>query len=77
MTAEPSDAEWANQSLRAAIQNIQDAATKPLHAEIERLRSDARAVEACYGKVCAENDELRDRIDALERKVRLLEFPLG
>jgi uncharacterized membrane protein YccC len=32
-----SDKEWANESLRMALQNIQDAATKPLHVEIERL----------------------------------------
>jgi hypothetical protein len=29
---------WANQSLRRALQNIQDEATKPLHEELERLR---------------------------------------
>jgi len=33
-----SDKEWANASLRMALQNIQDVATKPLHVEIERLR---------------------------------------
>lgn len=32
-----SDREWANQSLRQALQNIKDAETKPLHIEIERL----------------------------------------
>ena len=35
----PTDKEWANESLRIALQNIQDAATKPLHVEIESLRS--------------------------------------
>ena len=35
----PTDKEWANESLRIALQNIQDAATKPLHIEIESLRS--------------------------------------
>jgi len=29
---------WANESLRMALQNIQDVATKPLHVEIERLQ---------------------------------------
>jgi hypothetical protein len=40
----PTDKEWANESLRIALQNIQDAATKPLHVEIESLR--ARLAEA-------------------------------
>jgi len=41
-----SDTEWANKSLRMAIQNVQDAATKPLHARIEALEAALRwAVE--------------------------------
>jgi hypothetical protein len=42
----PTDKEGANESLRIALQNIQDAATKPLHVEIESLRS--RLAEAEY-----------------------------
>lgn len=39
LASNPSDESWANQSLRTALQNIKDAATKPLHMEIERLRA--------------------------------------
>lgn len=39
------DHEWANNSLRLALQHIKDAETKPLHVEIERLRGLLRMVK--------------------------------
>ena len=38
------DQEWANNSLRIALQNIQDVATKPLRARIEQLEAEVAAL---------------------------------
>jgi len=38
--------EWANESLRKALQSIKDVETKPLHVEIERLQADNAALRA-------------------------------
>jgi hypothetical protein len=51
----PTDKEWANESLRIALQNIQDAATKPLHIEIESLRSRLAEAEAENARLVAAN----------------------
>jgi hypothetical protein len=56
-----SDETWANKSLRMALQNIQDEATKPLHAEIARLREALSGVDY-YEEVLmlrAENKRLK------------------
>jgi hypothetical protein len=44
--SDQTDQEWANQSLRRALQDIQDAATKPLHVELDRLRRELAEVRA-------------------------------
>ena len=58
-----SDTEWANNSLRMAIQNMQDAATKPLHVRIEQLEAALRRADDIEHSISAE-DWYRER-DAL------------
>lgn len=55
----PTHKEWANESLRIALQNIQDAATKPLHIEIESLRSRLAEAESRLNLADAEVTMLR------------------
>ena len=40
------DKAWANDSLRLALQQVQDVATKPLHVEIERLTRELLKMQA-------------------------------
>lgn len=75
--------EWANESLRKALQNIEDAATKPLHVEIERLKrelAEARVrwagCEAAYYDLCKERDRLIDEV-AEARKQPESAFHIG
>ena len=59
------DQEWANQSLRRALQDIQDAATKPLHVEIERLRvieQTEAAMRRRLEEVVADCERLREKL---------------
>ena len=40
------DKAWANDSLRLALQQVQDVATKPLHVEIERLTREVERLQS-------------------------------
>jgi hypothetical protein len=70
------DQEWANQSLRRALQDIQDAATKPLHVEIEFLRTDYVLLSDDYKQLLGDNERLRSELaearGAIESAVRCL-----
>ena len=46
------DKAWANDSLRLALQQVQDVATKPLHVEIERLTREVERFEALLRENC-------------------------
>lgn len=60
-----SDSEFANKSLQNALQLIRDEATKPLHAEIERLLARGLEEKRAADAYACECNELRaDLADA-------------
>lgn len=55
-----SDETWENESLRWALQGIQDAATKPLHAEIKCLRAELTEARKPDCRFCVFRFPLKD-----------------
>ena len=76
------DVNWANESLRIALQHMQDVATKPLHVEIESLRSRLAAADTLLGEARSPLDQhltkacrgLLQRIDAHLAREKLKEY---
>jgi len=66
-----SDKAWANESLRMALQNIQDVATKPLHVEIERLREVERLLTDANTALGEANDALNLELAEARKALRV------
>ena len=56
------DKAWANDSLRLALQQVQDVATKPLHVEIERLTAEVEAWRRNTREECEKSTILEARL---------------
>ena len=68
------DKAWANDSLRLALQQVQDVATKPLHVEIERLTREVERMTREQAGFPHLADMRQCMVDAADENERLREL---